>query len=144
MASSRSNRTATLLSSGKVLIVGGENGEGALASAEVYDPKTNTFSPTGSMTTPRSGHTATLLANGKVLIIGGVSSQLFAYGSLIPSTTPLATAELYDPAAGVFSPAGIMTKGRLGHTATMLSNGKVLITGGYIDYYDSFPVEVGV
>ncbi|SPE31108.1 High-affinity leucine-specific transport system, periplasmic binding protein LivK (fragment) [Candidatus Sulfotelmatomonas gaucii] len=134
MASPRSNHTATMLSSGKVLIVGGENDEAALASAELYDPATNTFTSTGSMTTPRSGHSANLLANGKVLIAGGVSSQIFAYGALSPSTDPLATAELYDPMTGTFSRAGPMTMGRVGHTATLLLNGKVLIAGGYIDW----------
>jgi hypothetical protein len=143
MASPRSNHTATMLSSGKVLIVGGENGEGALASAELYDPAINAFTSTGSMTTARSGHTATLLVNGKVLIAGGVSSQLFAYGALMPSTDPLATAELYDPASGSFSPAGTMTKSRVGHTATRLLNGTVLITGGYADYVYSRLAGVG-
>jgi len=143
MTSPRSNQTATMLSSGKVLIVGGENGEEALTSAELYDPAMNTFSSTGSMATARSGHTATLLANGKVLIAGGVSSPLFAYGALTPSTDPLVTAELYDPVTGTFSPAGTMTKSRVGHTATRLLNGMVLITGGYVDYVYSRLAGVG-
>jgi hypothetical protein len=133
LASSRTGHTATMLPSGKVLIVGGENAEGALASAELYDPTTNTFSLTGSMTTPRSGHTATLLANGKVLIAGGASSPAFAIGGIY-DVASLPTAELYDPVTGAFSPAGIMTTGRLGHTATLLPNGRVLIAGGYFDY----------
>jgi len=134
MSSPRSNHTATMLPSGEVLIVGGENGVGALASAELYDPGTNTFRSTGSMTTPRSGHSATLLANGKVLIAGGVSSQIFADGTLSPSTDPLATAELYDPATGYFSLTGTMTTSRIAHTATLLPNENVLITGGYTDW----------
>ena len=60
----------TLLPSGKVLVTGGFN-ENSLASAEVYDPVTGTWSPTASMTTVRQGHTATLLPSGKVLVTGG-------------------------------------------------------------------------
>jgi hypothetical protein len=82
------------------------------------------FSPTGSMTSPRDGHTATLLANGKVLMTGGRAGQYDSYA-------PHATAELYDPATGSFSPTGLMASARDGHTATLLANGKVLITGGY-------------
>jgi len=134
LASPRTGHTATMLPSGKVLIVGGENGEGALASAELYDPTTNTFSSTGSMTTPRSGHTASLLANGKVLIAGGESTPMFYTGGLLSNTAPLATAELYDPVTGAFLPAGMMTTDRIAHTATLLSNGKVLISGGYGDW----------
>jgi hypothetical protein len=132
LASPRSSHTATMLPSGKVLIVGGENAEGALASAELYDPTTNTFTSTGSMTTARSGHTATLLANGKVLIAGGASSPAFGIGQMYIGVASLPTAELYDPDTGTFSPTGTMTVGRLAHTATLLPNGKVLITGGYI------------
>jgi len=58
-----------------------------LASAEVYDPATGTFSPTGSMSTARNGHAATLMADGRVLIAGG-GNDTSAY---------LASAELYQP-----------------------------------------------
>src|SRR6266700_1472411 len=64
--------SATLMPNGKVLIAGGTGpGNGPLASAELYDPATGTFIPTGSMTNPRSNHKATLLADGRVLITGG-------------------------------------------------------------------------
>ncbi|HEY5472922.1 MAG TPA: kelch repeat-containing protein, partial [Candidatus Limnocylindrales bacterium] len=63
MASARGIHTATLLSGGRVLIAGGYNGLATLASAELYDPKSGTFSPTGSMTTARVYHTATLLSD---------------------------------------------------------------------------------
>ena len=56
MTAVRWSQTATLLSDGRVLIAGGWNGKAALASAELYDPKTGTFSPTGSMTAARWSH----------------------------------------------------------------------------------------
>ena len=78
------------------------------------------FVPTGSRTKGRQEHTATLLPNGKVLIVGGI----FDY------TTPLGTAELYDPEGGTFTATGTLTSVRFEHTATLLSNGKILIVGG--------------
>ena len=118
LATGRSFHTATLLSNGKVLVVGGSN-SGALASAELYDPAQGTWRATGSLATARYYHTATLLANGKVLVAGG-------YGT----NGVLSSAELYDPATGVWSPAGTLAAGHYFHTATQLTNRKVLVAGG--------------
>jgi len=96
----------------------------ALASAEVYDPSNGSFSLTGNMTTPRYRHTATLLNDGHVLIVGGESS-----GTGPPS--PLASAEVYDPATGTFAATSSMSTSRYFRTATMLPSGKVLVAGGY-------------
>jgi hypothetical protein len=106
-----------------VLIAGGEECcYPALSSAELYNSATGIFSLTGSMETGRVGLTATLLLNGTVLIAGGTNS-----GNNNPY---LASAELYYPTAGAFTPAGNMTTARDGFTATLLASGAVLIAGG--------------
>jgi hypothetical protein len=71
------------------------------------------------MESPRALHTATRSMDGKVLVTGGLSG-----------TGYLSTAELFDPATGVFIHAGNMEIERFLHTATLLSNGAVLVTGG--------------
>ena len=134
MSSPRSGHTATLLPSGKVLIAGGENAQGALATAELYDPQTNTFVPSGSMSGPRTGHTSTLLPNGKVLVVGGASAAVLSYGVIAPAAPSLATAELYDPNTNTFARTGSMHDDRIAHTASLLSDGTVLVTGGFKDY----------
>jgi hypothetical protein len=119
----RAAHTATLLPDGKVLIAGGFREEGtseiAIASAEIFDPVTNTFTVTSDMNEPRNGHTATLLPNGKVLLAGGWNQQ-----------GRTATAELYDPRTGSFEYTGSLMAPRQGLTATLLENGQVLIAGG--------------
>jgi Putative Ig domain len=116
-------QTATLLQNGHVLVAGGET-----ASAELFDPSTGKFTATGSMTVSRSGHTATLLPDGRVLIAGGV--QDIGPGTVpIPLGPGVASAELYDPVSGAFTSTGSMSEGRSGHTATLLVDGTVLVTG---------------
>jgi hypothetical protein len=135
MSTGRIEHTATLLQDGRVLVAGGSgwvedavpnrNGHDPLtASAELYDPVTGTFIPTGSMATPRAHHIATLLADGRVLIAGGGNSGALGEGSA------LASAELYDPASGVFAPTGSMGVARLDAGAIRLADGRVLVVGG--------------
>jgi galactose oxidase-like protein/Kelch motif protein len=121
MSVERAAHTATRLPDGMVLVAGGfRPGEVTLASAELFDPQTGTFSPTGQMTSVRSGHTATLLKNGFVLLSGGFDDE-----------APLRTAELYDPATGRFERTGSLRARRGGATATLLRDGRVLVAGGY-------------
>jgi hypothetical protein len=98
-----------------------------------------TFAPAGTMTTPRMGHSATLLDNGKVLIAGGFQNvpggshcegSLHFDGVFLDCVSRIGTAELYDPTTGKFSPTGNMTGLGLGHTATLLPDGKVFINWG--------------
>jgi N-acetylneuraminic acid mutarotase len=127
----RFDHTATPLPNGKVLVAGGSNSSfPSLSGAELYDPATGTWSGTGSLNIDRSGHTATLLPNGKVLVAGGHN---FA-GIKIDTIN---SAELYDPATGTWSITGSLNAVRSGHKATLLSNGKVLVVGGYI--HGTFP-----
>jgi N-acetylneuraminic acid mutarotase len=126
--------TATLLQNGKVLITGGTD-DGyfgtALASAEIYDPDTGTWSITGNLNASRSYHTATLLPNGKVLIVGGYTTNLVFVGGVgMASPISLNGAELYDPATGTWSITASLNTNRDSHTATLLPNGKVLVVGG--------------
>jgi hypothetical protein len=119
MSTVRGAPTATLLNNGLVLIAGGGDSTGAIASAELYNPSTAMFTLTGSLNTARGGHTATLLLNGMVLLAGGNGSS-----------GTLASAELYNPATGTFTPTGSMNISRVDDSAALLSNGMVLIAGG--------------
>jgi large repetitive protein len=122
-----SGYTATLLTSGLVLIVGGATETTDwIANAELYNPTTGEFSATGSLNYARAGHTATLLSNGEVLIAGGIGPNGRVWSSL-------SSAELYNPATGTFSVTGTMVEGVGYHSATLLNNGTVLLAGGYTD-----------
>jgi hypothetical protein len=121
----RNGQTATLLSGGVVLIVGGYDISGnSLSSAELYNQNTGTFTATGNLNIARKSHTASLLDDGTVLIVGGFD----AGGNLLSS------AEVYSPLTGVFQLIGSLTTPRANHTATLLSNGRVLVVGGYDAY----------
>jgi hypothetical protein len=152
MGTARYHHTAVLLPTGKVLVAGGyasgvnpatgDGGRGGnpIASAELHDPSTNSWSPAGNMATARAEHTATVLTSGKVLVAGGCCN---ANGPGLPNDPwGFASAELYDPASNAWSSAGNMPSwmpypgqpvGVCGHTATLLPSGRVLVAGGYGD-----------
>jgi Galactose oxidase, central domain len=128
MTTARANHIAVLLPNGKVLIAGGEiNGfpTQALTSAELYDPSTRTFTPTGNMNAPRDRPAAVLLPNGKVLVAGGAQDL---------------SAEIYDPSAGTFTATGRMISGGVNASnfvpLTVLQNGKVLAASVNAQIYD--------
>ena len=100
----------------------------AVATPALAQTPTPVSSPGGSMTDTRAYGTATLLADGRVLLAGGRGST--KEGNTILLNAVLASAELYEPKTGTFSPTGSMAAARWGHTATLLGDGRVLIAGG--------------
>ena len=125
MTAMREGHAAALLNNGQVLITGGDlPGTGSLSSAEVYDPTSNTFAAlTSTMTVPRITHAMNLLNGGKVLITGGATD---ASGS----STPLSSAEVYDPASQTFTATSSMTSVRDRQSTSLLNDGTVLVDGG--------------
>jgi len=132
MGTERRLHTVTLLRDGRVLVAGGfvccivegqDVRETATAAAELFDPATGQFTPTGSMAVPRALHQATLLPDGRLLVSGG-------FGDVAPGTPGPEHAEIYDPATGTFSAAGQLQAGRLLHKAILLTDGRVLAVGG--------------
>ena len=124
MAGARNQHTATLLADGRVLVAGGcgdPSCSSAVSSAEIYDPATGTWSPTGALNSARGQQTATLLPGGGVLVAGGCCGV---------GGVSVALAELYNPATGLWSPTGPMGSPRSAHTATLLPGGQVLAAGG--------------
>src|SRR5437870_6335279 len=122
----RTGHAATALSDGRIMIAGGRDNTGNLvAVSEIFDPETQASTASATLTTARVDHTATHLADGRVLVAGGTGDS-----------GPLSSAEIFDPAnpdAGFRVVASAMSATRARHTATLLSNGTVLIAGGEAD-----------
>ena len=110
----RANNRTRLLSAFLLLVMlFGFAGVGPVAAAD------RTWTATGSLDGRRSEHTATLLPNGNVLVAGGHDDS-----------SALASAQLYDPAAGTWTATGSLIGGRREHSATLFATGKVLVAGG--------------
>jgi N-acetylneuraminic acid mutarotase len=121
MSAARSQATATLLDSGKVLVAGGyDNATGELTSAELFDPSNDDWSATGSLADARDSATATALANGDVLVAGGDGG----------AGSALASAEIYDAGPGTWHAAASMAGARQTAAAALLKDGTVLVAGG--------------
>jgi hypothetical protein len=126
MVTYRADHSTTLLWDGRVLVAGGRDAGGRpLASAEIYDPHTGTWTPTGAMSSARYGHTASVLLDGRVLVAGGSGCRRNC-----SAADSLTSAELYDPNSGTWGRTTSMSASRINHTASVLSDGRVLIAGG--------------
>jgi len=123
MIEARGWRTATLLLDGRVLVTDG----GGSGSAELYHPATGTWTVTGSMIEARSWQSATLLPDGTVLVAGGMGSTGSGGDEVV---FLMDSAELYDPDTGTWTATGSMIEARHDHRATVLVDGRVLVTGG--------------
>jgi uncharacterized repeat protein (TIGR01451 family) len=126
MTTARFNHTATLLSNGMVLIAGGRSSiTDYLDTAELYNPATETFTAVpGTMSSPRAAQTATVLQDGTVLLAGGGISDT----ATISVTN---TADIYNPTTNTITPVtATMSVPRAYHTATLLTNGTVVLAGG--------------
>ena len=128
LVSARSGATATLLRDGRVLIAGGGTGDRsdrvALASAELYDPRTGRFTATGSLAQRRYKHGAVALPDGDVIILGGSDERDYS--------GKLNSVERYNVRSGRFVPAGRLAEDRfkLADASVLLPSGKIFVAGG--------------
>lgn len=133
MNTARARALAALLPGGKVLVAGGEtNSAGDVnkdtldtTSAELRDPVTGVWTPTGAMQLARRFFVWGVLGDGRVLVVGGNSASSSGVYTITAST------EVYDPAQGVWSLTDALGEARDSHTATTLSDGRLLIAGGF-------------
>jgi hypothetical protein len=124
MTAQREYPGAARLPDGRILVVGGYDGD-YLNSAEVFDPTTNSFSPLGAtLSDTRYAPVAASLPDGRVLVAGGYDDDTAA---------DVASAEVFNPSTGTFSPVGSMTRPREEAGAAPLADGRILVAGGYDD-----------
>ena len=130
MEIARRNHTANLMPNGDVLITGGSNSEEIpVKDAEIFEVESGIFKPAGNMDLSRQNHTSTLLVNGKIIIVGGGGTDR------VLNTTEFFDPELkrwlVDGSLGSWYFANNLHQSRTNHTATLLPDGKILVTGGH-------------
>jgi len=116
----RHQHTATLLSTGDILVVGGQNNRGGTTSVEIYRPGDNIWYSAANLNHARYDHTATLLMDGQVLVVGGVHSEQ--------------SAEIYDPENDQWTEVANLNIGRYGHRDVILPDGRVIVIGGHVSH----------
>lgn len=131
LLTARRMHTLTALPDGRVLAAGGITGGQVwpvpgLTSAEVYDPVSGAWTPTGAMAVPRHGHSATVLTDGRVLVADGEHVRS-AHDNITH-----ASAEIYDPHTGVRTATAPMAEPRWNHQAVLLHDGRVLVIGAMV------------
>jgi N-acetylneuraminic acid mutarotase len=136
MSRGRERHTATLLPDGRVLVTGGYTSSVVpTATCEIFNPASGTWSNTGSLSLARAYHTAVLLNDGRVMVAGGETTN--AQGVLV--TTEIV--EIYNPASGTWATASPCAS-RSRHAAALLADGRVLIAGGLSGGYPAVPVAI--
>jgi N-acetylneuraminic acid mutarotase len=130
MQHARSGHAAVKLNDGRVMLIGGGNSTGTIvATCDIWDPATGLSTPAAPMSTPRGQHTATLLPDGRVYVAGGLA--LLNTADIVATlNSAQASTTIYNPATNSWSAGPNMPKPRVGHTATLMGNGQVLIVGG--------------
>ncbi len=150
----RGGHTAVTLDDGRVLVVGGiaagnaDKGGSYVADAELFDPVTNMWTKVsdlsgnagkmtnGGVTVKPALATATKLNDGTVLICGGIGVEKKGFFGLFgEKVDTMESAFLFDPATNSFTKVGNLNYSRHSHTATLMSDGRVLIAGGYNDSF---------
>ena len=121
----------TLLHDGRVYIAGA-NYDGEPGNAEIYDPKTNTFTPVADQLYPRFCRSAVTLADGRVLLTGGTNAyySYILHGKKRFKPSEDGDAEIYDPKTNTYTSVGLLNVRRCYHSSILLSNEKVLIVDG--------------
>lgn len=144
MGTPRAAHSATVLADGRVLVTGGTSNfqspvgsatplgdvlNASLATGEVYDPATNSWTPVANaMASKRFAHTQTLLGDGRVACISGLNGTGSLLGVEIPTWTT--SVSLYNPATNSFSNGPAIALARAAHRATLMPNGEVFVSGG--------------
>ena len=133
MNDARTGHVAVVLGGGEVLVIGGSvplgpADEAALAFCELYDPKADTWTATGSLTVTRARHQAVLLSPTTVLVVGGQPPGPDDDAGFDPF--PRSTAEVYHRNTGAWTATAPMAGGRELHRAVALDGGHVLVAGG--------------
>lgn len=117
---------------GKIYIAGGMNASGdSVAILEIYDPVTNTWASASNMSEPRD-NAGTAVIDGKLYVVGG--RERLGSGVTINGTKN--TAEVYDPATGLWTPIANMPTGRRTMVVGTI-NGRIQVVGG--EYNDADP-----
>jgi len=125
------------LPDGRVLAAGGgiegPPGYTATSSAEIYDPNDDSWTMTAPMGAPRALQTATLLNDGEVLVAGGATAYNGAAAQLTTSV------QIFDPKTNTWRETSPLPTPLYTHAATLLSDGRVLVTGGFSGSADNSP-----
>lgn len=151
MAQSRAFHNTVRLQDGRIMVIGGVKGPfgtgpyytKVLASAEIFDPATDTWTSATAMSQFRAGSTANLLPDGRVLVAGGTrgngNRELYSVDDIM--TTSLRTTEIYDPATDTWSAGPNMSMPKAGGVSVNLDNGEIMIAGG-ITYTTVFGIKI--